>query len=389
MAKKIYLSGKISGDPNFKEKFAQKAKELTDQGHLVFNPALHPDMFTWEQFMELDLKALANCDSIYLLDDWKDSRGAKIEYDEALRLGKEVLFEEKRDIDNSIKAEIQEVKSYKFRVALEDGSLTPWQFSDHNPSKKDLEDVKNYYTKLAEKKRLEQSEILQSYKDKGMKLSSSVPSKTAVGYKVFYVKDGKLYPPMVKNPGGCDTPMNVWLDASAGEISSYSKTGRPQIEKGGEGTHCSKGELAYRPGWHLGDVPIARQFEKVNPLNGKKELFPSEFVWAECEYACDVDYQNEAMKNGYTENGSFRHSYAGLQKVPENGCYRYRTNPDPTTEEWIITGKIKVKRILSDREVDELCLKAGKKPQKREKDVLRQIESMKKNQKKQEYELGR
>lgn len=83
MAKKIYLSGKISGHPNFKEKFAQKAKELTDQGHLVFNPALHPDMFTWEQFMELDLKALANCDSIYLLDDWKDSRGAKIEYDEA------------------------------------------------------------------------------------------------------------------------------------------------------------------------------------------------------------------------------------------------------------------------------------------------------------------
>lgn len=389
MAKKIYLSGKISGDPNFKEKFAQKAKELTDQGHLVFNPALHPDMFTWEQFMELDLKALANCDSIYLLDDWKDSRGAKIEYDEALRLGKEVLFEEKRDIDNSIKAEIQEVKSYKFRVTLEDGSLTPWQYSDHNPTKNDLDDVKKYYTKLAEKKRLEQSEILQSYKDKGMKLSSSVPSKTAVGYKVFYVKDGKLYPPMVKNPGGCDTPMNVWLDASAGEISSYSKTGRPQIEKGGEGTHCSKGELAYRPGWHLGDVPIARQFEKVNPLNGKKELFPAEFVWAECEYACDVDYQNEAMKNGYTENGSFRHSYAGLQKVPENGCYRYRTNPDPTTEEWIITGKIKVKRILSDKEVDELCLKAGKKPQKREKDVLRQIESMKKNQKKQEYELGR
>ena len=156
MAKKIYLSGKISGDPNFKEKFAQKAKELTDQGHLVFNPALHPDMFTWEQFMELDLKALANCDSIYLLDDWKDSRGAKIEYDEALRLGKEILFEEKRNIDNSIKAEIQEVKSYKFRVALEDGSLTPWQFSDHNPTKNDLEDVKNYYTKLAEKKRLEQ-----------------------------------------------------------------------------------------------------------------------------------------------------------------------------------------------------------------------------------------
>lgn len=375
MAKKIYLSGKISGDPNFKEKFAQKAKELTEQGHLVFNPALHPDMFTWEQFMELDLKALANCDSIYLLDDWKDSRGAKIEYDEALRLGKEVLFEEKREIDNSIKAEIQEYKSYKFRVTLEDGSQTPWQYSDHNPSKNDLEDVKKYYTNLTEKKKFEQSEILQDYKKKGIKVSSSAPSKTAIGYKVFYVKDGKLYPPMVKNPGGSDTPMNVWLDASAGEISSYTKTGRPQIEKGGEGTHCSKGELAYRPGWHLGDVPIAKQFEKVNPLNGKKELFPREFVWAECEYSCDIDYQEDAMKNGYTENGSFRHSYAGLQKVPENGCYRYRTNPDPNTEEWIITGKIKVNRILSGKEVDELCRKAGKEPQKREK-TFEELESL-------------
>lgn len=205
----------------------------------------------------------------------------------------------------------------------------------------------------------------ESFND-GVKVSTP-PAKTKIGYKVFYLKDGKLYPPMVKNPGGSDTPMGVWLEASAGDIASYTKTGRPQIEKGGPGTHCSKGELAYRPGWHLGEIPIAKQFEKVNPLNGKKELFPREFVWAECEYACDVDYQEEAMKNGYTEKGSFRHSYAGLQKVPENGCYHYRTNPEPNTEEWIITGKIKVNRILSGNEVDEICRKAGREPQKREK----------------------
>lgn len=200
-----------------------------------------------------------------------------------------------------------------------------------------------------------------------IKLSETIPCKIRIGYKVFYLKDGKLYPPMVKNPGGTDTPMGVWIDASAGEVTSYTKTGRPQVEKGGIGTHCSKGTLSYRPGWHLGEVPIAKQFEKVNPENGKKELFPREFVWAECEYSCDIDYQDEAMKNGYTENGSFRYAYAGLQKLPENGCYRYRTNPDPNTEEWIITGKIKVNRILTNKEVDELCRKAGKEPQKREK----------------------
>lgn len=203
-------------------------------------------------------------------------------------------------------------------------------------------------------------------KQNNVKLSEKIPHKTAIGYKVFYLKDGKLYPPMVKNPGGSDTPMNVWIDASAGDITTYSKTGRPQIEKGGEGTHCSTGLLAYRPGWHLGTVPIAKQFEKINPLNGKKELFPREFVWAECEYACDVDYQEKAMKEGMTENGKFRHSYAGLKELPKNGFYRYRTNPDPNTEEWIITGQIRVKRILSNKEVDEICRKNHRVPQKRE-----------------------
>ena len=83
------------------------------------------------------------------------------------------------------------------------------------------------------------------------------------------------------------------------------------------------------------------------------------------------------MEAGITENGNFRRTYAGLQHVPENGSYRYRTNPDPTTEEWIITGKIKINRILTNREVDELCLKAGKTPQKRESDFEKEIEAYK------------
>ena len=41
-------------------------------------------------------------------------------------------------------------------------------------------------------------------------------SKKRIGYKVFYRKDGKLYPPMVANQGGEDTPVGVWLDADEG-----------------------------------------------------------------------------------------------------------------------------------------------------------------------------
>ena len=95
-------------------------------------------------------------------------------------------------------------------------------------------------------------------------------------------------------------------------IRDRSKTGRAQVQAGGKGTNAAKGSLAFRPGWHLGDIPLAKQFARKNPDTGVKDLFPADFVWAECEYAMDVDYQEEAMSYGYTENGKFRHSYACL-----------------------------------------------------------------------------
>ena len=185
------------------------------------------------------------------------------------------------------------------------------------------------------------------------------PKETGIAYKVFYVKDGKLYPPMVANPDGADTPMGVWLNADVGAAAPPSKTGRAQVKAGGKGTQGGSGSLAFRPGWHLGDLPRASQFDRLNPETGKKELFPENFVWAEVEYAKDVDYQEEAMSYGYTENGKFRHAYAGLPKLPENGYYRYRTNPKPDTVPWVITGAMKVNRLLSDAEVNEILEKNG------------------------------
>jgi hypothetical protein len=160
------------------------------------------------------------------------------------------------------------------------------------------------------------------------------PVKKGIGYKVFFQKDGKLYPPMVANPGGEDTPVGVWLDADAAPIVGESKTGRPQVKQGGKGTQGGSGTLAYRPGWHLGEIPYAKQFNRLNPATGERDLFPKDFVWAEVEYAADNDYQQEADAEGMTEGGKFRHSYAGLKRVPEDGFYRYRTNPNPDTDPW-------------------------------------------------------
>lgn len=188
------------------------------------------------------------------------------------------------------------------------------------------------------------------------------PKVTGIGYKVFVQKNGKLYPPMVANPGGADTPVGVWLDAAAAPISGMSKTGRPQVKQGGKGTQGGSGRLAYRPGWHLGTIPFALQFNRADS-DGNKTLFPKNFVWAEVEYARDIDYQAEAEKEGMTENGKFRHSYAGLKRLPADGYYMYRTNPNPETDPWIITGSMKVNRILTKMEVDDLVRSAGREPQ--------------------------
>lgn len=188
------------------------------------------------------------------------------------------------------------------------------------------------------------------------------PKKKGVGYKVFVLKDGKLYPPMVANPDGAATPVGVWLDADAAPIAGESKTGRPQVKQGGKGTQGGSGKLAYRPGWHLGVVPYAIQFNRKD-ADGNKTLFPKNFVFAEVEYAADVDYQEEARQEGINPSGKYQHSLAGLKHLPTDGYYMYRTNPNPETDPWVITGAMKVNRILTRAEQVELVKKAGREPQ--------------------------
>jgi hypothetical protein len=240
-----------------------------------------------------------------------------------------------------------------------------------------IDEVVKELTKLGvkvEEKNMDEDNVLYRSDDTMYRIrEGAAPKKTGIGYKVFVLKNGELYPPMVANPDGAATPVGVWLDADAAPIAGQSKTGRNQVKAGGKGTQGGSGKLAYRPGWHLGEIPYALQFNRIDE-NGNKELFPANFVWAEVEYANDVDYQEEAMSYGINPSGKFQHSLAGLPRVPENGAYRYRTNPNPETDPWIITGAMRVKRLLTPSEVDVMVEKAGREPQRRQEGAVTDIQ---------------
>jgi murein DD-endopeptidase MepM/ murein hydrolase activator NlpD len=203
------------------------------------------------------------------------------------------------------------------------------------------------------------------------------PKKTIKAYKVFVAfksKPGELYPPMVASPGGMPTPVGRWINADTGELARNkdgslvtTKKGRVKVQEGGKGTNKGKGgSLAWRPGWHLGSYPDAKQFAVKDPETGEaRTAFPPNFIWAECEIAADNDYQLEALSYGVTEKGKFDRTQAGLPYIPKDGYYKYRTNADPKTVPWLITGAMKVNRILDDDEAREICAQYGATPMKR------------------------
>ena len=90
--KKIYIVGKITGDPEYKHKFAIAEKRLTHQGNIVFSPARLPDGLKYEEYMYIDLAMITVCDAVYMLPCWSDSPGATREKNFAGTIGKEIIF---------------------------------------------------------------------------------------------------------------------------------------------------------------------------------------------------------------------------------------------------------------------------------------------------------
>lgn len=103
---KIYISGKISDCANYMDNFLKAEQELRNKGYDgVVNPARimanFPKETRYVDYMVMSLKLLDDCDAIYLLDNFYNSYGARIEYMYALGQGKAVIFQSETKTNDS------------------------------------------------------------------------------------------------------------------------------------------------------------------------------------------------------------------------------------------------------------------------------------------------
>ena len=173
------------------------------------------------------------------------------------------------------------------------------------------------------------------------------PIKTVKAYKLFRKKGDQIFPLYVN----ANEPIQIgkWLTAKSGD-----PTGKGKVKS-------KIGPLAYRPGWHSGDCPIATHIGgKSDPSLKKPDYRKDDEIWAEVDVPDDHDWQSVANSRArITKKGKPDLKTAHItDQVPLNGHYRYKTNAHMTGN-WLISGQMKVNRILSNDEVEAINSKAG------------------------------
>lgn len=180
--------------------------------------------------------------------------------------------------------------------------------------------------------------------------SLAVPKKTVKAYKLFKTKKdkpGELYPLFVD--ANTPVPQDQWVPATAGQLTETGKV------------KSSIGPLAYRPGWHAGEYPMATHIGgKSDPSLKAPDYRPDDQVWAEVEMPDDVDWQSIALDRAERNKaGSIIPRTAHItDQVPYGGHYRYKTNPNMTGD-WLIGGDMRVNRVLNPEEVAAINSAAG------------------------------
>ena len=96
---KIYISGAITNNPNYKEDF-ERAEDYLQREYPndeIINPALVnsflPKSTSHKEYMRMSFCMLDMADAIFMIDGWEKSCGASLDYGYALAKDMKIMHE--------------------------------------------------------------------------------------------------------------------------------------------------------------------------------------------------------------------------------------------------------------------------------------------------------
>jgi hypothetical protein len=93
----VYLSGKITNNPDYKKEFACAELFLGQMGYMVVNPARLDEVansLSYEQYMEICYRLVDIADIIFMVSGWQNSKEANAQLTYAKSLGKKVMYQD-------------------------------------------------------------------------------------------------------------------------------------------------------------------------------------------------------------------------------------------------------------------------------------------------------
>lgn len=113
--KRIYIAGKVTGltPEEYKWNFSVAENWIRENLPVRFisNPLkttshLSPHINTWEQYMVCCFEEILRCDAIFMLSNWRESKGARMEHAIAEELQYRIFYQ---DIVDSVEYEQQKL----------------------------------------------------------------------------------------------------------------------------------------------------------------------------------------------------------------------------------------------------------------------------------------
>ena len=99
---KVYISGAITGTSDYMVRFLKAEEKREKGGSTAINPAkvnaMLPKSTTHEEYMRVSLALMDNSDAVYVLKNWKRSKGVAIELEYARKKKMPIFYEEEDEI---------------------------------------------------------------------------------------------------------------------------------------------------------------------------------------------------------------------------------------------------------------------------------------------------